>query len=676
MIRLIFISFLLYYSLINGQNFAGIDSFLIHNINLKLTPNANLVFGYNSSIFYKKAFGKYTYNAEANSVDTNSIYDLASLTKVFSTTLCIMKLYDENKLNLDDKVIKYLPEFDNNEKGNITIKNLLLHNSGLPAYYSPKPGQSPDEIFKAIFNIKKAYYTGEKYLYSCLNFVTLMKVVEAITHKSMYEYYKENFIIPLQLKNTYFTPPDSIHYKIIPTTPKLQGQVHDPLAFGLKGLSGNAGLFSTTGDLAVICQMLLNKGTYNGITLFKEETVRLFTAQFDSTSSRALGWDTNGFLNSSAGNYLSKQAFGHTGYTGTSVWIDPVNNLFVVLLTNRVYPDDKVSLTEMRIKLHNYIIMNLKKIPPQPIIESVELINNKLNVNYNTQNKFVPIDNSYLIYSNNGSESAPILIPSTSNFYSLTIPKYNSVYPVKCKLYNQVANNKSSFSDEFAVLNKSPKTLIIDACILESDENNPYNTLSSEYFNNLPTNLGYTCISLNYATHLSINELNEFKNIIIYSAESSALSTFNDSLFVEKLLAFVTSGGNILISGSEYGWFLGRPEAGAYSNNLYSKLFNCKYLSDNAHTHIVIPNKSLLPTIDNLTFGSEKSIYKTRTPDVIKPFENSKPLFWYDNNNVAGNITELGIGKIIYLAFPLESIENTGLKKDLLKIIFTSIFTN
>ena len=676
MFRFLFLLFSFILSTIKGQDFSGIDSFLKENIEKKLTPNINLVFGNNSANFYLKSFGKNTYEAEANAVDINSIYDLASLTKVFSTTLCIMKLYEENRISLDDKVSKYLPNFSKNDKEDVTIKNLLLHNSGLPAYYSPKNDESPSEIIDNIFSLKKAYKTGDKYLYSCLNFVTLMKIVEAVTDKRMYDYYSEIILEPLNLKDTYFIPPDSIHYKIIPTTPQLQGKVHDPLAYGLKGLSGNAGLFSTTSDLSIICKMLLNKGIYNGTTIFKKETVDLFTTQYDSTSSRALGWDTNGFLNSSAGTYFSKKTFGHTGYTGTSVWIDPVNNLFVVLLTNRVYPDDKVSLTEMRISLHNYIFMNLHKIPPQPILESLNLNENKITVTYDNQSKYVPVDNTFLIYSINNFESSPIDLPKNSNSYSFSFNGYDKDIPIKSKLFNVTQNNKSMFSDEFAILNKAPNVLIIDACILESNEEKEYNKLTAEYFNFLPENFGFSCISVNHAKLLTKADFNKFTNIIIYSAESSALSPFTDSSFVGRLLDFVNSGGNIIITGSEFGWYLGRPEAGKYLNNLYSQLFNCYYVNDDAHSSTLLPQSDLNLITNQLFFGTDKSIYKTRTPDVIKPFEHSKPLFWYDHKNIAGTITNVGMGKIIYLAFPLESIEDDVIKKDLFNNLFNRIFKN
>ncbi len=662
---LILLHFIVVFSL-RGQDFSGIDRFINETIDTKQSPNVNLVIGNNSKNIYQKAYGNFTYDSDSEPVNINAIYDLASLTKVFSTTLCIMKLVEEHEINLSDKVSKYLPGFGAKNKDNITITNLLLHNSGLPAYYSPKKDEKPDEIINSIYNLDKAYVTGQKYLYSCLNFVTLMKVVEAVTNKRMYDYYKEIIVKPLNLQSTYFIPDDSLIYRIVPTTPVLRGKVHDPLAYGLNGLSGNAGLFSTTSDLSIICQMLLNKGIYKGVKIFEESTVKQFTSQYDSSSSRGLGWDTNDFLNSSAGTYFSKETYGHTGYTGTSVWIDPINNIFVVLLTNRVYPDDKVSLTEMRIKLHNYIFMTLNKIPPQPQIECLNIKNDSVVVNLNNQGNFVKTDSTYLVFSNGNFNSTPIYI-GHSNCFSFSVNNLDLRKPINCKLFNKTGKNVSLFSDEFSVLNKNPEVLIIDGCTLESSNEKKYNTLTKEYFSIIPQNFGYLCAEISFAQKM--NNLSEYKAIIIYTAESSSLSTFNDSLFIESLINYAKSGGNLLISGSDIGWYMGRAEAGDYLNKLYKQLFNCTYKFDNSHSVTLFDKNGRLKTEGIFNFGTDNAIYKTRTPDVIIPLENSKPLFWYDDKNIAGNVTELGKGKIIYLAFPFESIENLKIKEKIISDI-------
>ncbi len=640
-------------------NYNGIDNFLRGIINKKVTPSANVIIGNNSSVLYQRSFGNFTYDKNSNQVNINTIYDLASLTKVFATTLCIMKLTEEGKIDLDDYVVKYLPQFAQNGKEKIKIKNLLLHNSGLPAYYSPKENESPEQIIEKIYSIQKAYDTNTMYLYSCLNFVTLMKVVEAVTNLQMYDYYKKIIIEPLNLQYTYFIPPDSIKNNIVPTTTKLQGVVHDPLARGLKGLSGNAGLFSNTSDLGKICKMLLNKGLYEGKRIFKEETINLFTTQYDSTSSRALGWDTNIHQNSSAGSFFSKKAFGHTGYTGTSVWIDPVNNLFIVFLTNRVYPDDTQSLTESRIKLYNIAFLNVFGIPSEPSLNYLSLTKDTLNIFYYSKIMYVDIDSSFAIINyDNNSSTIPIDIHSSL----VKIPLNNDFKVLSVKLFNKKGNNISFYSDEYAIKNIEPKILILDACNLESNTINNYNRLTEIYYNNLNNNYGFECAEVDFGKQ-NIN-INKYPNIIIYSAESAALSAFEDTNFINKMLNYVNNGGKIIITGSDFGWYFGRENAGTTPNNIYTKFFNAKYKNDNAHSHFLI--SKVLSQPNKIEFGTANKHYITKTPDVIMCLPNSEPLFFYDNDKLAGTLTKFGKGKIIYLAFPLESINDEIIIKEAL----------
>lgn len=636
------------------NNYSGIDNYLNGIINKKITPSVNLIVGNNSTILYQKSFGYFTYNKSDKQVNINTIYDLASLTKVFATTLCIMKLTEDGKINLDDYVVKYLPNFGTNGKEDIKIKNLLLHNSGLPAYYTPKENETPNQIIEKIYSLNKAYETNSKYLYSCLNFVTLMKIVEAATNLRMYDYYKKIIIEPLNLKYTYFIPPDSIKEDIAPTTYKLQGTVHDPLAKGLEGLSGNAGLFSNTTDLGKICKIFLNKGIYEGKRIFKEETINLFTEQYDSSSSRALGWDTNIYQNSSAGSFFSKKAFGHTGYTGTSVWIDPVNNLYVVLLTNRVYPDDSQSLTEARIKLHNIIFLNVFGIPPEPLLNYLSINKDTLDIYYNSKNEFLNVDSTFAIIQ---KENKVITIPIDPNKNVVKVPINNDIKNIKTlsiKLYNKKENKTSFYSDNYTLKDKEPKILIIDACNLESNSLNNFNSLTDIYVNNIKDSYGLECSEVSYVT--SNIDINKYSVIIIYSAESSALSAFEDSIFIKKLINYANNGGKIIITGSDFGWFLGREQSGTKLNNIYTNLFNSKYVSDNANSHFL--SAKILSQNNKIEFGTLNKHFLTITPDVILPLTNSEPLFFYDDNKIAGILSKLGKGKIFYLAFPLESIND------------------
>jgi CubicO group peptidase (beta-lactamase class C family) len=197
-----------------------------------------------------------------------------------------------------------------------------------------------------------------------LGFITLAKIVEQVTGKGFDVYCKEEIFIPLQMNSTFFNPPDSLLYKIAPTEydnywrhKLVWGKVHDETASLLNGVAGHAGLFSTTKDVSNLLQMLLDRGRYKNIQLIKPETVKIFTTRYSDKSTRALGWDTKSKENSSAGNLFDITSFGHTGFTGTSVWIDPTRKLFVVFLTNRVYPTrENKKLYKVRPILHNAVI--------------------------------------------------------------------------------------------------------------------------------------------------------------------------------------------------------------------------------------------------------------------------------------------------------------------------------
>jgi len=332
-----------------SQSFEKVDILFNNAMKNKLFPGAVFLLGNEKQILYAHAFGKQTFDTNAKEVNLKSMFDLASVTKVMATTMCVMKLYDEGKIDLMSPVSKYFPEYNFGEKSEVRVVDLLIHESGLPAYYSPAKNQKRDEIIDSVLNRKLVYQKNTKTVYSCVNFVTTMLLIEKITGKSMMDYYYENFTKPLNLQRTMFNPPDSLKSECLPTENGLQGIVHDPLARGLEGKSGNAGLFSTAEDLSVLCKILLNNGNLDGKQIFKKETVELFTKRFSDKSTRALGFDTKASSGyTSAGKLFSEKSFGHTGYTGTSFWIDPVKKIYTIILTNRVYPDDKVDLKPFR----------------------------------------------------------------------------------------------------------------------------------------------------------------------------------------------------------------------------------------------------------------------------------------------------------------------------------------
>lgn len=324
-------------------------------------------------IAYEKAFGYQTYK-KLEPVRDNSIYDLASLTKVTATTPAIMKLIDEGKIELDDKVKEYIPEFNEGMKSIITIRNLLLHNSGLPAYrlYIDKL-QTEEKILDAVKNEPLINKPGTTYEYSDLGFILLGEIVEKVSGMPLDKYVYRNFHYPLGMSNTFYNPERYSHWvtdRIPPTEvdttwrmKTIQGQVHDERAFYLNGVAGHAGLFSTAGDLAVYCQMLLNKGSYAGRQYLSPETVDLFTGDRSPQRNRGYGFDRKSEGFSTAGSLTGDQTFGHTGFTGTSFWIDPDRDLAIIILTNRTYPHRSYgkNISKIRAKVADAVVSSIIK---------------------------------------------------------------------------------------------------------------------------------------------------------------------------------------------------------------------------------------------------------------------------------------------------------------------------
>lgn len=349
-------------------DFSAVETVVKTAINEKVFPGAVVCIWKDGNIIYKNSYGNFTYDKNSSAVTNNTIYDIASLTKVIATTTAVMLCVDRGLFNLDDKVIKYIPEFGGYDKEEISIKNLLLHNSGLPAwkkFYGRNLSYS--EAVNEIFNSSLEYKTGEKTVYSDLGIITLGKIIEKVTGKSLDIFCNDEIFKPLGMNSTFFNPADSIKKFCAPTEKDdywrmktLQGEVHDETSAMLNGVAGHAGLFSTAEDISKLMAMLMAEGTLNGKEFIKSSTIELFTKRFSNSSTRALGWDTKSDSGSSAGKYFSKNSFGHTGFTGTSVWADPVRNLFVVFLTNRVHPTrDNSGIIKVRPLLHNAVIESI-----------------------------------------------------------------------------------------------------------------------------------------------------------------------------------------------------------------------------------------------------------------------------------------------------------------------------
>lgn len=321
---------------------AKIDHVVERGISAGGYPGASVVVGRKGAVVWEKGFGRLSWGSDSPPVGADrTIYDLASLTKVVGTTTAVMILFDEGKILLDDPVSRFIPAFSGGERELVTIRQLLEHRSGLPAGRDLwRIAYTPEEARQAIISTPLVCHPGRCYEYSDLGADMLGFVVEAASGQALDQFLDQRVWKPLGMRNTFFRPDQSLRARIAPTevTPPrgypLRGEVHDENAFALGGVAGHAGLFSTAADLAIFAQMMLNGGEYNGTRILADSTVDIFTTR--TAGTRALGWDTCSG-SGSCGEYLDDRAYGHTGFTGTSIWIDPEREMFVVLLTNRVH---------------------------------------------------------------------------------------------------------------------------------------------------------------------------------------------------------------------------------------------------------------------------------------------------------------------------------------------------
>ena len=368
----------------DADRLAEIDALVAEALADSVAPGVVLAIVRHGQFVRLRGYGKLDWAESAGPANARSIYDLASLTKVVGTTTAAMILVDEGRLDLDAAVVDYLPWWAAADpaKESVTVRHLLLHRAGLPPFrpfYLEMEGR--DAYLSAIGQLELDYQPGTQTVYSDIGSMTVAFIIESLSGQGIDEFLEERVWDRLGMRDTGFRPPESLRNRIAPTevdavfrNTHVHGVVHDENAYAIGGVAGHAGLFSTAADLAVLAQTLLDGGRVAGcereepdggresicaagvagpVRLVSEETVTAFTKRFDSQSSRALGWDTPG-NRSSAGDYFTAAAFGHTGFTGTSIWIDPELDMFVVLLTNRVNPSrDNTRHIPLRRAIHD-----------------------------------------------------------------------------------------------------------------------------------------------------------------------------------------------------------------------------------------------------------------------------------------------------------------------------------
>src|SRR5438094_159466 len=340
----------------------------------KAFPGATLAVGYRGKVAIH-AFGKLSYDAKAAATAPATMYDIASLTKVVATTTLVAKLAEGDfavPLDLDAKIERYLPEWASGPNAEwrhrVTVRRLLTHTSGLPPFKEYwRTSKNKQDTLTKIFAEPLDYEPGTKEVYSDLGIILMAEITERLTGRKLDDLARNYIFSPLGMQNTMYRPPKKLWPQIAPTEIDnnlrhrlVQGEVHDENAFAIGGVSGHAGLFSTTPALAAFCQMLLNGGVYAHQRILRRATIAQFTTpQQLSGGTRTLGWavPTEG---GSSGHYFSAHSFGHTGFTGTSIWIDPDRQLFVVFLTNRVHPTrENNKIQKVRVELHDAVMQAL-----------------------------------------------------------------------------------------------------------------------------------------------------------------------------------------------------------------------------------------------------------------------------------------------------------------------------
>jgi len=342
-----------------------------------LIPGAVLIAGQSGKILHRKAYGDRALIPAHEPMTVDTIFDAASLTKVIATTPSLMKLFEQGKLRIGDPVTNYLPEFQGG-KSDITIRDLMTHFSGLRPDLDLEPPWSGYEtgIRRALID-KPASPPGSHFVYSDINFELLGEIVRRLGGKPLDEYARDSIFQPLGMTETMFGPPASLRSRIAPTEidpatgAPFRGVVHDPTARYMGGVAGHAGLFTTADDLAKFCEMMLGLGERGGVRIFSPLTVRKFTSPAtppDQPVLRGLGWDIDSSFSSNRGELYPIGSYGHTGFTGTSVWMDPSTNSYVILLTNVVHPKRGKSLSSLRSRVATIVAASLNIDAPGVIL--------------------------------------------------------------------------------------------------------------------------------------------------------------------------------------------------------------------------------------------------------------------------------------------------------------------
>ena len=335
------------------ERLAAIDRIVEEGLERKRMPGAVVVVGHRGKIVHRKAYGFREIEPRRLPMTVDTVFDLASLTKPIATATSVMTLIEKGQIKLHEPVASYLPLFGRNGKEQITVYHLLTHQGGLIPDNSIRDYEAgPAKAWEYIYALKPVASPGERFIYSDVGFIVLGKLVEEVTGKTLHAYSQGTIFEPLGMSETGYLPREELRRRAATTQERdghpMRGEVHDPRAFLLEGVAGHAGLFSTAADLAVYAQMMVQRGEYENVKILQPQTALMMTRAYKVPGGlRGLGWDKKSSYSSNRGDLLSDAAFGHGGFTGTAIWIDPAQELFVIFLSNRVHPDGRGSVNAL-----------------------------------------------------------------------------------------------------------------------------------------------------------------------------------------------------------------------------------------------------------------------------------------------------------------------------------------
>jgi len=357
----------------SGERLARIDAAVGESIARRETPGAVVLAARRGRVVWKKAYGARTIEPEREALTPDTIFDAASLTKVVATATSIMILVERGQVRLNDPLSRYLPEVKGEGRAAITIEQLLTHRAGYaPDFDLGEQWAGYDEAMKRLATQRPRHPAGTRFVYSDIGFIALGEVVRRVSGEALDVFARRNIFEPLGMRDTSFNPSAILRPRIAPTEKRraqaaylggraesvgaegerwLRGEVHDPTAFRMNGVAGHAGMFTTADDLAIYCQMILQGGEYAGVRVLSPLGVAAMTrprAVGEDGAARGLGWDIASSFSNNRGDLFPPGSFGHTGFTGTSLWLDPASETFVVFLSNRIHPDGKGDVTALR----------------------------------------------------------------------------------------------------------------------------------------------------------------------------------------------------------------------------------------------------------------------------------------------------------------------------------------